>query len=201
MQLRNIILMLSLTLSVIACTTPRQQASVAPAADNQEYVLRGFSLSIPASEGWNVAKQGPLNIVLAKQDKEKDERYAIQALVVELPNFKSDDEFLEYIESRMNTKSDKSASKVIEVKSRLVAGQGEMCVQSHRKEENSTGAGKTENTKQSILELVNFTCRYPDKKNAGIYLAYSKRSTTASTDENLTAQANKLFSKMNFRDL
>ncbi len=201
MQLRNIVLMLGLTLSVIACTTPRQQASIAPASDSQEYVLRGFALSIPASEGWTVVKQGQFDIVLSKQDKEKRERYAIQALVVELPEFKHDEEFLEYIESRMNSNRDKSSPEVIEAKSRLVAGQGNMCVQSHSKQMNPSAAGKAENVRQSVLELVNFTCRYPDKKNAGVYLAYSKRSSSASADENLATQADKLFSKMSFRDL
>jgi len=193
--------MLGLTLSVIACTTPRQQASIAPASDSQEYVLRGFSLSIPASEGWTVVKQGQFDIVLSKQDNDKQERYAIQALVVELPEFKHDEEFLAYIESRMNANHDKSAPEMIEAKSRLVAGQGNMCVQSHSKQMNPSAAGKKENASKSVLELVNFTCRYPDKKNAGVYLAYSKRSSTVNADENLATQADKLFSKMSFRDL
>lgn len=199
MQLRNIILMLTLTLSVIACSTPRQQQSNLPASDNEEYVLRGFSLSIPASEGWNVVKKEPFKIVLSRQGKEQQELYAIQALVVELPEFSHDKEFVEYIESRMNTMRATSASEVIETKTSLVAGHGNMCVQSHSKEKKS--AGKTENAKQSILELINFTCRYPDKKNAGIYLAYSKRSSAVSTDDNLKSQANSLFDKMNFKDL
>lgn len=208
MQLTKIIVLSGLALSVMACSTAPQQAqapqpvNVEPvAADNQEYVMRGFSLSVPASEGWNVAKQGPLNIVLAKQGKDAHERYAIQALVVELPEFKDDDEFKRYIETRMNMTRGKSAEKIVEIKSDLVAGQSAMCVQAHTKEMDVVNTAKAEPASQGMLELVNFTCRYPDRKNVGIYLAYSKRSVAASADENIMAQANELFKKMNFRDL
>jgi hypothetical protein len=208
MQLTKIIALSGLTLSVMACSTTRQQAeapqsvtSAPVVADSQEYVMRGFSLSVPSSDGWNVAKQGPLNIVLARQGKDAHERYAIQALVVELPDFKDDDEFKRYIETRMNMMRDKSADKIVEVKSELIAGQSQMCVQAHTREMDVVDAAKADQISQGVLELVNFTCRYPDKKNVGIYLAFSKRSAAANSDENITAQANELFKNMNFRDL
>lgn len=201
MQLRNTFLMLILTLSVISCATTRQTESNASASDSEKFVMRGFSLSVPASEGWNVVKKSPLRIVLTKQGVKKDERYAIQALIVELPNFKSDKEFLQYIESRMNNNRGKSTSKVIEVKTSLIAGQEDMCVQSHSKEEVYAGLMKTSNAARDILEVVNFTCRYPDMKGAGIYFAYSKQSFSGSADEDLTTEASKVFSNLNFTDI
>lgn len=201
MRFRNILLISSLTLAVIGCSTPRQQAAIEPAPEDQEYVLRGFSLSIPVREGWNVVKQGPYKIVLSKQDSENHVHYAIQALVVELPEFNRDEEFLKYIESRMKKNRDKSASEVIKTETRFIAGQVDACVQSHSKEMKSPAAGKPADAKLSVLELVNFTCRYPDKKNAGIYLAFSKRSDASSADEDMEVQANKFFNRMNFRDL
>jgi hypothetical protein len=208
MQFTRIIVLSGLAMSIMACSTmapqvqaPQPVTAEQVAMDSQEYILRGFSLSVPTSEGWNVARQGPLNIVLAKQGKDEHERYAIQALVVELPEFKDDDEFKHYIETRMNMAHDKSLEKVVEIRSELVAGQSEMCVQAHTKEMAPAEMAKAEPAKQGMLELVNFTCRYPDKKNVGIYLAYSKRSATVNAEENLTAQANEVFKNMNFRDL
>ena len=210
MQLTKIIAVSGLALSVMACSaTSKQAVSPAPAPDSakpvameiQQYDLRGFSLSIPASEGWNVAKKEPLKIVLAKESKEKQEHYAIQALVVELPEFKNDEEFLAYINSRMNSMNEKKAPGQVEVTSQLVVGQGEMCVQSHSRVKPSNDATRQSVTGKGLLELVNYTCRYPDRKNVGVYLAYSKRSAQASGDENLTVRADEVFNNMSFRDL
>lgn len=193
MHIKNIFLLLCTSLLFVACAgAPAKKVSL---VEDKILGQKGFTLSLSELKGWIVTEEGPYKVVLSKQNPNKHERYTIQALVVKLPNFKDDDAFLSYIEESMAKNSDKSKLNIIEQQVNLTSGEGKRCVMYNSKEEPTK---KTSNKKSLVLGMVNFTCRHPDKKNAGVYLAYSKKAYRDNIDDNLITQAKNIFSQLKF---
>ena len=115
--------------------------------------------------------------------------------MVKLPNFDNDEDFLSYIEKRMDKNRQNSNLKVLQQQVGFASGQGEKCVRYNSTEEPLV---KSKNSKPVVLGMVNYTCRHPDKANTGIYMAYSKKSSSDKLDENLMVQAENVFSSLSF---
>lgn len=191
MRFKNSLLILSTALFVIACSSSNKMETESTAAESNDLLQKGFLLSVPAADGWSVVKKSDYKVFLAKKDPDNNEQYTLQALVVSLPSFETDEEFLEFIKRRMIKASPAGVSQ----DTTLFTGHGDACVQNKSKEERLV-KGKT-----MILEMVNFTCRHPDNKSAGVYLAYSKNYHEGSSDEDLSEKALELFNRLYFTEL
>jgi len=194
MCIKKLSLLPFIAILLVACSsTPKIEAPTV--VDNQVSSQKGFSLPMSEQEGWTVFEENPYKIVYTKQNIENNERYTIQALVVKLPSFDEDKEFLDYIEKSIEKNRKKSKLRVVEQEIDFISGKGEKCVRYNSKEEPLV---KKEKTKSLMLGMVNFTCRHPEKQNTGIYIAYSKKSYSDKSDENLVVQAENIFSKFSF---
>lgn len=194
MQLKNILLLLSTALFVIACSSTKTQEADDSASDRTDLMQKGFLLSLPEEEKWSVAKKGDYMVMLSKQGENGADRYTIQTLVVTLPTFEDDNQFLEFIENRIAT-SQKDAN-VTEHSASFFTGDNQICVQYNSKEKskNTDGAAQT-------LEIVSFTCRHPDNANAGVYIALSKSYAPGTSEEDLAAKATEIFNRLYFTEL
>lgn len=192
MQFKTLFLFFS-AISLIACSSTQKIQKQAPAdqmAPASNIIQKGFSLSIPDQADWTMVKNESYKIIMTKPGAENNERYTIQAVMVKLPNFNNDEEFMSFITNRMEKSQKKSKVKVIEKNTQFVEGRDTKCVQYNSKEEY---AGKS---KPIMLEMVNFTCRHTDKHNAGVYLAYSKKYSEGNNDKNFAVAAADIFSHM-----
>ena len=186
MQFKSLFLLFS-AVSLFACSTsPKLKVQEEPVMSHG--MQKGFSLSFPNQNEWTVIKDKPYKIVMTKSDLDKKDRYMIQALVVKLPNFDSDKDFMDYITNRMKKSQKQSGVKVSEEHVQFVEGKINKCVQYNSKEQ---GLNKSE-----MLEVVSFTCRHPERKYAGVYLAYSKKYSPGHGDKNFGMNAAGLFSHM-----
>jgi len=192
MYLKNSILIICTAFLMMACSSTAELKPVefiAPIVESQQ---KGFSLLFPERKSWSVTNNEPYKIVLTRNNAEKNERYTIQALMVKLPAFEEDQAFLNYIKKRMDKNRESTNLKLIEHQAALVDGQAEKCVQYYSREESLE--------KSDMLGMVNFTCRHPSKRYAGVYLAFSKKSGLNESNENLLAQATTIFSHLTFSE-
>ena len=154
---------------------------------------KGFTLVVPDDAGWNVAKESEYKVELAKRAEASDDVYTIQALLVRLPAFESDEDFKAYVEKSMTAIDQKTQSTIIDQGSNFIAYNENQCVQIDRKTEKSEGS--------VILDMVNFTCRHPLREDAGVYLAYAKRTQAGGEEEDLVPHALNLFYNLEFTEL
>ena len=189
MQLKNILLLLGSALFIFACSSTKAPETSSASLD---LMHKGFLLSLPETEGWSVVKQNDYKVLLSKQGKSS--AYTIQTLVVSLPAFEDENQFLDFIKDRMATSRKKH--KIIEHDISLYKGNNELCVQYSSKENR-----KSKSAQALILDVVSFTCRHPDNMNAGIYMALSKSYRPGSSNENLTEKALELFNRLYFTEL
>ena len=191
MQFKNILLLLSSALFVFACSSTQAPVEDTGSA-SVDLMQKGFLLSLPEEEGWQVVKKSEYKVLLSK--KGETGSYAIQALVVSLPMFEEVDQFLEFIKNRMAESS--KNQKVLESNTSMYAGNNEVCVQYTSKEKRKSKTGQA-----LTLEIASFTCRHPDNPNAGVYLALSKNYIPGSSDENMAEKATELFNRLYFTEL
>jgi len=92
------------------------------------------------------------------------------------------------IANKMKKSQKQSGAKVTKKHMQFVEGQDAKCVQYNSKEQHSN--------KITMLEVVSFTCRHPDRENAGVYLAYSKKYSKGNDDKNFNENAAGVFSYM-----
>jgi hypothetical protein len=172
--------------SLFACSsTPEsQQLSFKPVEQ------KGFSLSLPDQEKWAVVKKTPYIVEMASLGKAYDDRYTIQVLVIKLPKFKRDKDFMKFVTKRMKKSQKKSGVKIIDQHAQFIDRENKKCVQYNSKKQFS---GKT---KPVLLETASFTCRHPDRENAGIYLAYSKKYSQGNDDKFFNDNASDIFNHM-----
>lgn len=192
MQFKNILLLLSFTFLIFACSSKKPQDSEAAAPASLDLMQKGFLLSLPDDEGWTVVKKSDYKVLLSKRTPSGG--YTLQTLVVSLPTFEEKEQFLAFIKDRM-AKSRKK-HKVMSHNTSLYEGNNELCVQYHSKEKR-----KSKRVKSLTLEVVSFTCRHPDNVNAGVYIALSKSYIPGSSKEDLTAAATELFNRLYFTEL
>lgn len=192
MQFKNILLLISSALLIFACSSTKAPEAEDTAAASLDLMQKGFLLSLPENEGWSVIKKSDYKVLLSKRTAEGG--YTLQTLVVSLPTFEDENQFLDFIKSRM-AKSRKK-HKVLSHDINLYTGNNELCVQYNSKEKR-----KTKKVKALTLEIVSFTCRHPDNVNAGVYIALSKSYIPGSSTEDLTAKASELFDRLYFTEL
>ena len=191
MQFKNILLLLSTALFVFACSSTKPpEEDVASAS--VDLMQKGFLLSLPESEGWSVVKKTDYKVLLSKQNESGG--YTIQSLVVSLPVFEEDAQFVDFIKNRMAESSKKQ--KVIEQDTSMFAGGNEVCVQHTSKQERKSKSGSP-----LTLDVASFTCRHPNNPEAGVYMAISKSYEPGSSDENLLETATVLFNSLYFTEL
>lgn len=190
MQLKNLLLLLSSALLVFACssTKPPEEDTAGASLDLMQ---KGFLLSVPEEEGWSVVKKGDYKVLLTRSGVTGS--YTIQSLVVSLPTFEEDGQFLEFIKNRMDESSKKN--KVLESDTSMFTGNNENCVQHVSKEE------RTQKGQPVTLEVVSFTCVHPNNPNAGVYMALSKNYEPGTSDENMQEKALELFNRLYFTEL
>lgn len=198
MGIKKLLSLSALALLLISCaSTPPESEPV-----EQVYVpsfktlsQRGFNLVVPDDASWKVANENEYKVELARRGEANNEVYTIQALLVKLPSFETDDEFMTFIQSSMDTSDQKSQAQVIEQGASFIPYNETQCVQINRKTEKQSA------TAPMVLEIVNFTCRHPFKDDAGVYLAYAKRYQNDGQEEDLVPQALNLFYNLEFTEL
>ena len=188
MQFKNILLLLSSALFVFACSSTKPPVEDTASA-SVDLMQKGFLLSLPESEGWSVVKKTDYKVLLSRQTPGAG--YTIQSLVVTLPIFEEDTQFLDYVKSRI-TESNKN-DKVLEQNTSMSVANNEVCVIHTSKKEKKA--------KSMVLEVASYTCRHPNNAEAGVYMALSKNYAPGTSDENLMESATELFNRLYFTEL
>ena len=199
MGIKKILLLSAMAFLTVSCASTSSDSGLdVYVPDYKTLSHKGFNLVVPDESGWNVANESAYKVELAKRGEASGEVYTIQALLVRLPVFDTDEDFIDYVQKSMDAIDKKTNSQLIEQGSSLIPYNDNQCVQFNRKTEKMAGA---EGAAPMVLEMVNFTCRHPLREDAGVYLAFAKRFQEGSAEEDLTAQALNLFYNLEFTDL
>lgn len=193
MQIKNLLVLLSSALLIFACSSSKPKEEAASTA-SLDLLQKGFLLSLPEEEAWQVVKKTDYKVLLTRTGETGS--YTIQTLVVTLPTFEEDadfQQFLQYIKGRMDESN--AGNNVMESDTSIFTGNNENCIQHSNKQ------GRTQKGKAVTLETVSFTCRHPNNPSAGVYMALSKSYEPGASQENMLEKATELFNRLYFTEL
>lgn len=157
-----------------------------------------YTFSPPRDEGWTIAYRNSTQTALAKEGSNLDETYAISIFVSELPNFASEEEFIDFLKKEKDKDTDSKRFKILKNDPQIYKGRGDYCVNYHSIVEDHMAAKKSSNKDPMFLETVDYICRHPKNKNIGIIFDYSHRYYSGHSDEQLTEDASTVFKQLDF---
>lgn len=159
-----------------------------------------FTLMPPAETGWVVANMSKHNLSLAKRGNARDETYAIQVMLIQLPTFSNTKEFKKYVNIGFNKDTSKTRFKIISSNNDVVNINKLNCIKNIVKTEDTQAIKQSSNNNSMILEVVNYTCKHPTVKNAGANISYSHRYYAGNKDSELDSYSKKLINEFKFSE-
>ncbi len=199
-RVTTIITVLALSFLLAACKSQPRHPELEEGG--ARLVFEGFSFMPPNEKGWLVIKKGDDWVALARKGAAMDETYAIQAsLLMKLPKFKNDQEFLEYSRSSHQAEKGNKRFQILKSTDRLVSGKRGRCVHSYVQSKDKDPLTRSKRKGHMILEIMSFACRHPDDQGKGIYLTHSKRYFPGQKTERISERAWELFRTLEFEKL
>ncbi len=199
-RITTIITVLALSLLLAACKSQPRHPELMETGTR--LVFEGFSFMPPNEKGWLVIKKGDDWVALARKGAAMDETYAIQAsLLMKLPEFKNDQEFLRFSRQAFNNDSDGGRFQILKHSDRLVQGKRGRCVKFYTQSKDKDPLTRSKRKGYMILEIMGFTCLHPDDKKKGVLISHSKRYFPGQKTERITERSWELFRSLEFEKL
>lgn len=137
---------------------------------------KGFSLMPPNEKGWQINQRSPYQLMLDKPGGGPDETLMIQALVIRLPPFKSNEEFVQQVKEVQVNDINLTRVSLMKYDLRPYAKKGRNCVRSHIAAEDRGAFERSDNSgKKLMAEVVSLICAHPRNSQIGINVTYAHR--------------------------
>jgi hypothetical protein len=160
--------------------------------------LKGFVISRPTQEGWQVVSQTAEQWVMTKSGDFMGDTMAFQASVIVLPAFNNSQELVRYAESNLRRELDRTRLRVLQLKVRGVDIQGQACAMAYLETAERAGADGTGSPVNTMLDSLTLTCPHPKSPARGISSAYSHRHLPEDKDPAFEQAATALLSTLKF---
>jgi hypothetical protein len=185
---------LSALLSSCASLRPQMSALSLPSAP---LALHGFSVLPPNEEGWHLLGHTENQLDLARNGKDIDESYAIQAWLLKLPEFKSNEEFLQYVKNGVLADGGPRFTVLASSFKPYSLGSG-TCIRFHMSSEDHGAQRRTRRSDTMILDVEGMACQHPKEKTDASHLVYSYRHYKGDEDPTLATKADEFFKSIEY---
>lgn len=182
----------------IAACAPMQPKLQELQVQPERIIQNGYSL-VPMNEaGWVVAGRNQYQLVLVKAGSNPDETIAIQAMLFELPEFKSTEEFVRL--TKDGQAKDTDLQRFVIKKHEVVAypKMRSNCTKAHIVTEDKAAVKRSGKSGSMILEALTLTCAHPKDKKVGVNVTYSHRYYPEQGDEAFIEKATSVLDSVEF---
>jgi len=157
-----------------------------------------FTLLPPAEQGWILANMSQYNLSLAKRGTARDESYAIQVMLLQLPTFKDNNEFKEFVSIGITKDTNKTRFKTINSNSEIISINNLNCIKNIASTEDTQATKTSNNPNHMILHAVSYTCQHPTISRAAANVSYSHRHYAGNSDINLEKASTAIIESFKF---
>lgn len=165
--------LLALVNPLYAQITPESQDIQVPPG---RLFQKGFSLMPLNEKGWQINQRSPYQLMLDKPGSGPDETLMIQALIVRLQPFKSNEEFVQQVKEVQVSDINLTRVSLTKYDLRPYVKKGRNCVRSHIAAEDRGAFEKIDNSGRKVMaEVVSLICAHPKNKQIGINVTYAHR--------------------------
>jgi hypothetical protein len=175
-----------------------------------------FTFAPPQGEEWAVLQRNNGAVVLAKEGKAPEETWVISITVSGIPEFASQEKFLEHlVKARNDYGPDPDRYEKLKIDVEPYAGRKDFCARLYTlvidkkpvtkadKEARGFSAvthaiGKAIAPTHLTLEVYGYACRHPTNRNIGLVFEYSRRFPGNVSDVGQRERAEKAFAALKF---
>lgn len=159
---------------IVACgpMQPKLQEIQVPP---ERIVQNGYSLLPIYEAGWLVAGRNQYQLALVKAGTNPDESIAIQAMLFNLPEFKSTEEFVRLTKDGQAKDTDFQRFTIKKHEVVAYPKMGSNCAKAHLVTEDKGAVKRSGKSGNMILEALTLTCAHPKDKKIGVNITYSHR--------------------------
>lgn len=140
---------------------------------------KGYSLTPLNEKGWKIAQRNPYQLTLDKSGSDRVEALMIQALIIRLPPFRSNEEFIQQVKEVQVNNINLMRVSLLKYDLRPHLKKGRNCVRSHVAAEERGAFEKSGNSvrsgKRVMTELVSLICAHPKNQQIGVNVTYAHR--------------------------
>lgn len=160
---------------------------------------KGFSLMPLNEKGWQINQRNPYQLMLDKPGGNPDEALMIQALVIKLPPFKSNEELVQQVKEVQVNDINLTRVSLLKYDLRPYVKKGRNCVRSHIAAEDRGAFEKSDKSGKKVMaEVVSLICAHPKNKQIGINVTYAQRYYMGQKDPVFLEKAEKLIDSIKF---
>lgn len=157
-----------------------------------------YTFISPQKDNWTIAYRNQAQTHLAKNGNSLNETYAISIFPIQIPNFLTKQDFIEYIQQENKKGINPKRFNVTKFKVKPYNKRTDYCINYHSIAEDKKPVTKTHINKMMTLEIAGFICRHPDNKNIAINYGYSQRYYQGNQDKDLIDKSVKIFEQIKF---
>lgn len=163
-------------------------------------IQKGYSL-LPRNEaGWRILRRGPKNLALMRRGDKPDETFAIEAAVLELPRFTSNEELIRLVKDAESANSDPSRFEMHVHEVGPASDTDTSCIRSHMVAIDRAAKTPSGNIRFMMLEKLTMVCVHPKNNSIGISIAYSRRNYPGQRDSLFHARASSVLNRIEFNE-
>lgn len=163
-----------------------------------------LALTDNASSFREFVQKGELDIrklALGKRGDNPDETFAIQAMMLRLPVFKTNEEFVRLTKEGQAEDTDPQRFKTIKHEVTAYPKKDTDCVKSYMVAEDHAPAKRSGKSGHMILEALTLICAHPENKNVGVSVTYSQRYYPEQSDPAFFEKAARVLDSVEFTGL
>lgn len=181
-----------------ASITPRfLEVHIPPERISQQ----GYSL-VPLNEtGWLIGARNSYQLALLKRGEDPEGTLAIQATLVELPAFKTDEELARLVKERQAQDTDPQRFTTMTHEVTAYSQKGTTCVKSHLVTEDHAAVKRSATPGDMVLEALTLTCPHPNDQHVGVNVTYSQRYYPEQRDPAFLEKATRVLESIEFTEL
>jgi len=162
--------------------------------------IYGVSSLSPQNGSWSVITSTGYQVALGTKIKDSSSG-VINMSLYQLPEFRSDEEFLSHVVKHRESSPDIGRFELKENREELVKLNGATCVK-HRTISQDNNA-KIDGNKSAVMQIeyLGYNCIHPFKKSVGVHTEYSLRHFKNNQHPELTRNAEEFFNNIKFNEL
>ncbi len=195
---RTGILCAALLATSCASLAPRLPAVPVPP---QRISQKGYSLMPLNEPGWMIGVRNSYQLALLKRGEDPEGTLAIQATLVNLPAFSTDEELARLVKDRQAQDTDPQRFTVMKHEVTAYSQQGTACVKSHLVTEDHMAVKRSGTPGDMVLEALTLTCPHPKDRHVGVNITYSQRYYPEQKDPAFLGKATRVLSSIEFSEL
>ena len=153
----------------------------------------GYSITPLNEKGWYVRVRDPQHLTIGKYGEYSDQTFAIDGLLVTLPELRTIEELTTFVKGQQTTFPDPRRFTLLKYEIDVYSKKGPNCIKSHSVMTDHAANNRSGTRGDMDLESYTLVCIHPKDKGVAVHLMYTQRHWPGQGDPQFLEKATTIF--------